>query len=982
MSLFSVMVPTDPVAWLLPAFILLAFASFLFQVLRRRRGSGRLEGIAAPYLGRAWLLGSVAVAAFLIMVYLGRLSQGVSADLEADMQISDGQTLEAFINDLTASPARVGVSPKTRRVYRFEHIPSTLTFLRFNPTEAVGARISIYSVAIVSEGRVIRRYGPDQLRAWKMSNLVEAPGEAGSLNLVSTSNDPILATSLSLATSNRPAWIRGVASLFQRPHFYSLFFMGSFFLFLLCGVSRIEGALDAALAAAVAAAAWPIALLAARIPVPPTPVSSAVGNVGYTGYPKLHEYLASYALLAVCFGLAWLASRYLRPTSPPADAAIRTRLKRVPAWAPALVPAAVFLGLIAYYLPNLRPALDQLSQANFQPVDWDSANAVLWGYLVGQHYLPFRDFWYPYSGFYSGLLAFPVGALIACLQEFLTLLFLYLGLRRCLRTRGPAVLLFLLFLLPVLLGEFAGWYRYLLGIDLVLFYVAAARDRGLDWRKHVPFALLAGFVFFFEPVQVAYAAAGMSVHTALCCRPQPGGKLNLRTILRQASRLIRQRAVCVGVPLLAGALPVVVFLAASGMLPGFIHFHASLGSASLYGALPADVAGWTLPAFHFETIFVIFFVALTLALRAWFRDSQSVDFAAAAALVVGLAGFLAMQKQILRPHNMDVVQVYPYAGVLLCGVSAWPRRTKAQAAVAALFVGSVAGLAVCQGTLRSLYESVKQAPASLAGDLVLLSRMGPEVRSADAGLYDPASFAAFGPENEVVRTLKGEFGWSRGQPVYVLGDDLVFYVLLRQIPPYVANSYNCSPLSEQQRVLEWLRERRPRFVLWNPSKDSFDLVPHVVRLPLIYQYVVENYRPLKVVEPYQILVTKAERPGSDPQYWVQQLGASLDLGSIPRAAQASEYRDCPADPSAACQSVLFVHFSARKWPGQGLAIIDGPDGSFRVQFDVVPGSHTYIVDLDRLWFRSLIGLRPRVRVPVFGAEARVETRLRKNGVLY
>jgi hypothetical protein len=198
----------------------------------------------------------------------------------------------------------------------------------------------------------------------------------------------------------------------------------------------------------------------------------------------------------------------------------------------------------------------------------------------------------------------------------------------------------------------------------------------------------------------------------------------------------------------------------------------------------------------------------------------------------------------------------------------------------------------------------------------------------------------------------------------------------------VANNYNCSPLTEQQHVLEWLRERRPRFVLWNPSKDVFDGVPHAVRLPLIYQFAVENYRHVRTVGPYHILMTVAERPGSDPHYWMQQLGTNLDLGNIPRLAKASGYRNCPAAGSTACAQVLFVHFSGAVPRGKAVAIIDSHSGPFQLKFDLVPGAREYIIDIDRLWFRSLVGPRPGATVPILGARTRQESRLRKTGVLY
>ena len=143
--------------------------------------------------------------------------------------------------------------------------------------------------------------------------------------------------------------------------------------------------------AAVAVLAYPFAVLAAKIPVSPPAVSSAVGNTDYIGYPKLHDHLISFALLALCIGPAWLASRYMALPPPPLGREKKEVEKRVPVWLSRLVPLAMFVGLLILYLPALRVVLQQINQISFQPVDWDSANSLLWGYLVHQGYLPFRD---------------------------------------------------------------------------------------------------------------------------------------------------------------------------------------------------------------------------------------------------------------------------------------------------------------------------------------------------------------------------------------------------------------------------------------------------------------------------------------------------------------------------------------------------------------------------------------------------------------
>jgi len=328
------------------------------------------------------------------------------------------------------------------------------------------------------------------------------------------------------------------------------------------------------------------------------------------------------------------------------------------------------------------------------------------------------------------------------------------------------------------------------------------------------------------------------------------------------------------------------------------------------------------------------------------------------------------------------VQIYPYVCVLLYVFTVWSRRTKAQGVVAAMFVGFVMGVVTYRALLPSLYQPVMNAPGTFLRNYDFLLHKREETRQMNAAKYEPARFAGFTSENAVIEALRREFGWNPQQQIFVPGDDPVFYILLGTSPPYVASTYNASPIREQQRVLQWLHDRRPRFVIWNPSKAYFDEVPHVVRLPLIYQYVVENYHQVKTVAQYQILIENRDHAETDPLYWRQQLGTHLDLGHIPRLTAASGYRNCPGNSPAECQSVVLVRFPDSSAPGKVVLTLESPSGPFEVAFDKVAGTKECIIDLDRLWFRSFIGTTPRAAVSVPGAQLRQELRLRKSDVLY
>lgn len=278
-------------------------------------------------------------------------------------------------------------------------------------------------------------------------------------------------------------------------------------------------------------------------------------------------------------------------------------------------------------------------------------------------------------------------------------------------------------------------------------------------------------------------------------------------------------------------------------------------------------------------------------------------------------------------------------------------------------------------------RTVADAPKVIAGDSKMLAAERAEIRSANAQQYEPAQIAGVTAEKAALDTMRNEYGWNSQEPIYVLGDDAVFYILAGQDPPYVANNYDASPLNEQARVLAWLREHRPHFVLWNPSATSFDGVPYITRLPLIYQYIAEHYRQGKAVGPYQILVS-AELPAIDPAFWKRQLGNSIDLGHIPGLIRESEYRECTGSGAESCRAVLVVRLPGATAPGQEVVSFDSPHGPFQVIFSRSAGQREYRIDVDRLWFRSYIGTRPLAATSTAAGEVITELRQRKPGILY
>jgi hypothetical protein len=354
--------------------------------------------------------------------------------------------------------------------------------------------------------------------------------------------------------------------------------------------------------------------------------------------------------------------------------------------------------------------------------------------------------------------------------------------------------------------------------------------------------------------------------------------------------------------------------------------------------------------------------------------------------VIALCGtaFMVMQKQIMRPHVMTQFRIIPYIATLIFCLIVWRERRPLARLVLAAAVGSVFAMAWHGGAVAEIWhEGVERSPEKITS---LLRALGDprELATRNANLYSRSSWLGFDEENAVVDNLIQSCGLRPEENVFVLGDNSVFYILLNRRPPYLINAFTESPRYEQQKVLDWLVKKDPRFVIWDPAESTFDGVPHTVRIPMLYDYVVQHYEFLHPVGRHHILTKRPPGKPWDLDYWRHSLGTQVDLAHVPSLARLSEYESCEKG-STGCEALYVVNYpDSPNVPAGKLTVdIDDTAGPFKVQFDVAPGEREYVVNLDRLWFWNLLAKSPEPRIAIGpGVNARVDYRRERSPVLY
>jgi CheY-like chemotaxis protein len=186
--------------------------------------------------------------------------------------------------------------------------------------------------------------------------------------------------------------------------------------------------------------------------------------------------------------------------------------------------------------------------------------------------------------------------------------------------------------------------------------------------------------------------------------------------------------------------------------------------------------------------------------------------------------------------------------------------------------------------------------------------------------------------------------------VFVLGDAPVLYVILQQEPPWHVNLYNMSPLQDQRKVVRWLQEAAPRFVVFDRTEMSFDNVPNHVRVPLVYQEVVESYQFDRSIDGFDVLSRRVDGE-PDADYWSAALSPVIDLGYVPNVGSYEELRPCNG-PSG-CGSFLVLERSDDTVGNEIVVPLRFGNTDIAVRFTVDERDSSFVIPLRRTWAWAL-----------------------------
>jgi hypothetical protein len=630
------------------------------------------------------------------------------------------------------------------------------------------------------------------------------------------------------------------------------------------------------------------------------------------------------------------------------------------------------VAVIAFALvPDLRSYLNG-SQLPVVLTSWDVSNLVAWQGFVHMGLVPMKDFFYPY-GFQWLYTDGSAGPVYQWLVEIAVLVVAAAALWRL--THGRTIRVLACVLVIGLAGAWAETWRYVPALLIAVTYSAVGPARWprplRDYLLLFAACMLAAFV---EPDLLGIGLVGALMVLL-------GEIVAARVVWR--SRRFALAVALDALPLLGAALVIVLVWVAVGMTQAELRFLGDPMGVSAE-ASPNQASGGpvSLAIFHLNSNLLYAAIPALLATAGllWARLYRPVreDEANVAGILLGAAGVCLMMvlKHFVRSISDEVLSA---AMIALAWVSIllWRRDSLVRSAVAAAAVVAIVTMVAESGgmSVGKYFTGLTGAPNRAARSIAVAFNSRERQQGLQAQ-FDPVRFEPW-PEFQIAGDYVATVGGSTLPRFAIVGDAPLVYVLLKQRPPFLSDLDNASPIAEQHAMVDALRREHPAYVIWRRD-GSVDATPYYVRDPVVYAWMINNYVPVRRFKSWDIL--RRRRPGEPipAAYWRAELGAETNLGYIPSFSTAAASPGCAGGPG--CVSYGVVRARVKSAVGVGFEVA-GRGQSFDVALDVRPGTETYPVRLDRLWFWPLVGAHATVRSLTPGVTVRVE-RLRSGDNLY
>jgi hypothetical protein len=574
--------------------------------------------------------------------------------------------------------------------------------------------------------------------------------------------------------------------------------------------------------------------------------------------------------------------------------------------------------------------------------DWDGSNINYWSYLVGKGEIPYKDFWYPYGGFFFMDLNFPYGSVISCLYKIITYsIFSYL----IFNVISSNIYINLILIITIIIGRevnlFWGLDRYILSIIILLSFIYFYKS--VMYKNRLSISVIIFNISFtlsliFDLPQILYVSPGI---LAIILYDYFIVK-NKNLVKYIISKLLT--------PIILIIFIFIIVLYYFDVFYSFIYYYKSLGDMSQGSQVFLNYKDlFNNLSFTSFFIFITFLIFVILNIRIIYKYRDLT-------LTYITMGFFSislfvLQKHIIRPMDWQFLIIPFMFFVIYIVYTSDIIKSKLMFFIYGVCISILFANAALLGSSERYFTHITGGFSRIVNSIKFLLDDFKTINKINNG-----SFNIDSDEYAVAKYVK--LHSEKNSDLYVINDSSNIYIYYQGLHPFHSNSYNMSPLGDQLINLNWLIDSKPKYAVLDRTKLNFDLVPNNIRNPLIYNYIVNNYSYLLSIGRFDILLLNSSNTNTDYVYWTKLLGDSIDLKYIPMYSNPYSCSNKKSDSNVADIRLL----NPSNFDGDVILRFHYKSGrDFYVKFHPSTEKSNYWINLNRLWFynESLIDyIRP------------------------
>lgn len=929
----------------------------------------------------SWLsLALFFISGILVGYALLQYLEGSKVDLIIDAKISKGNKIEIIINNNKSLSHSNTIYPGVRHLYIFENVPKRLNRLHLEPSDVKNAEISIYNIEFRKNGKSIHRIKPFDIVYWNHLGLRLSDDIQGNrLKVVSTSKNAGFDHYLYL--NFLPENVRNLSNIRWNSgpviDLICLLIACLIIMFIFFHKSYWKASFLATLMAGSYLVIWLVYGLAIKSGGNIPDVQNTVGQASFFGIEKESEINAFWltvlatAIFVTAASFCWklMEKKFNFPVNGEKPERSKNRY------------SFLFLGFVIIFLALLTfPDLSSLYNSTGNLVHssgYDEQNMETWAYFRHLGLMPFRDFWYPYSGFFYAISPLPPDSLFFWFHKILLFgvsffsIYVLLGFSKA---RTLSVLFFMFWM--ILLGFFGSHvfqkatFRYCMSLSVVLIYAASVNS-----KKMLPFFFVGAYmfyIFFMETTQLVYAAPSCILILIVSLILSKDTSERIKQLKHSTIALVTT-ITFIGLYM--------TYLSSQDALTEYIMFYRTLGDLASYCMAPTthylEAASNNFMFVLLELLLVVcMFSLLTLSLWNLFSGrAKHLEVRDFVPLAVALIVLMAFQKLIIRPMNISLDLIgLPTAGLALLATNNNFMKIRGGGgtrSILALIAGSLFYfLVIANGSAERVWNENVSKILKLPHNIGLALKGPSYWKEVEASRYLPSVFTIDNRKGGDLRTqFLEKMQFDKEDDLFVLGDDSYIYILLEKTAPFYITFYNQSILYSQQNTVDWLKKHKPKYVVWKSSFKEFDKVPNIVRVPLIFKYVINNYTYNASVGGFIILRRKDPLEQVDTDFWRQQLGDTVHLGLIPSRSDPDRFK-ADKDNTKRSYTILTIESPKPIHGKERTILVKVQNGLFKIKYRERKNVFSYNIILDRIWFWQLIQNPNDFKIPELTSRVR------------